>query len=256
MSDKELTQAGPHSVVPLLVATMMTCVESFAQQVTHLPIPNTPEVLVGEDLAWAKGALQEEVDEFVEASEKGDVQEAADGLIDLIYFALGRLVQMGVPATAVFAEVQKANMAKQQGELSKRPGSKGFDAIKPEGWVAPTHERLLTFCLQDMRDLDDLRALQAQRENISPVWLELQQLREAKGKDYNDVPGGRDAYFPFGHQSYAHMIHIKNLRLQSLLSALASGRQVNFEGLYDTVRDLTNYATFYAEALRDGRLQS
>ena len=86
------------------------------------------------------------------------------------------------------------------------------------------------------------------------MWLELQQLRESKGRDYNDVPGGRDAYFPFGHFSYAHMLHTKNLRLQSLLSAMQKGRPVNFEGLYDTVRDLVNYGTYYCEAIRDGRL--
>ena len=36
---------------------------------------------------------------------------------------------------------------------------------------------------------------------------------------------------------------------------MQKGRPVNFEGLYDTVKDLVNYGTYYAEAMRDGRLQ-
>ena len=36
--------------------------------------------------------------------------------------------------------------------------------------------------------------------------------------------------------------------------AMQTGRQVNFEGILDTVEDLINYATYYAEAMRDGRL--
>lgn len=237
-----------------VAARMLAKVEQFNLEVCALPIPTEPSIMDEQRLEWANTAMQEELTEFNGACEAGDVLEAADALIDLVYFALGRLIEMGVPATAVMDEVQRANMGKRRGELSKRPGSKGHDAVKPEGWTPPDHAWLLGFTLADLADLRRLRDQEAQREAISPVWLRLQALREAKGKDYNDVPGGRDAYFPFGHLSYAHMIHTKELRLQSLLKAMQIGRRVNFEGILDTVEDLINYATYYAEAMRDGRL--
>lgn len=237
-----------------VAARMLDKVEQFNVEVCALPIPAEPSIMDPQRLEWANTAMQEELTEFNGACEAGDVLEAADALIDLVYFALGRLIEMGVPATAVMDEVQRANMGKRRGELSKRPSSKGHDAVKPEGWTPPDHAWLLGFTLADLADLRRLREREQQREALSPVWLRLQALREAKGKDYNDVPGGRDAYFPFGHLSYAHMIHTKELRLQSLLKAMQTDRQVNFEGILDTVEDLINYATYYAEAMRDGRL--
>lgn len=252
---EELNQQPREAFAAAIAARMLIKVAEFNREVVALPIPETPQVLGEQRRTWANAALQEELKEFNDAADAGDVLEAADALIDLVYFALGRLVEMGVPATAVMDEVQRANMDKERGELSKRPGSMGHDAVKPSGWQAPDHAWLLGFTLSDLRELRDLRAEQAEREALSPVWLRLQALREAKGKDYNDVPGGRDAYFPFGHFSYAHMVNTKNLRLQSLLAAMSKGRPVNFEGILDTVEDLVNYATYYAEAMRDGRLQ-
>lgn len=252
---EELTQQPREAFAAAIAARMLVKVAEFNREVVALPIPETPQVLGEQRRTWANAALQEELKEFNDAADAGDVLEAADALIDLVYFALGRLVEMGVPATAVMDEVQRANMDKERGELSKRPGSMGHDAIKPSGWQAPDHAWLLGFTLADLRELRQLRAEAAEREALSPVWLRLQALREAKGKDYNDVPGGRDAYFPFGHFSYAHMVNTKNLRLQSLLAAMSKGRPVNFEGILDTVEDLVNYATYYAEAMRDGRLQ-
>lgn len=252
--NEEINLAPREAFASAIAARMLIKVDKFNRDVVGLPMPLTPTIITGDRLKWANHAMQEELEEFNEAAAAGDVLESADALIDLVYFALGRLVEMGVPAQAVLDEVQRANMAKRQGELSKRPGSLGHDAVKPEGWEPPDHSWLLSFSLFDLKDLHRLRELEDQREVISPVWMELQELRELKGKDYNDVPGGRDAYFPFGHLSYAHMVHTKNLRLQSLLGAMQKGRPINFEGLYDTIKDLVNYATYYAEAMRDGRL--
>lgn len=251
-----LTHALRSTFAAAIATRMLQKVEQFNLEVVALPIPETPTLLSAPRQEWATAALEEELQEFKDALAEGDILESADALIDLVYFALGRLVEMGVPATAVMDEVQRANMDKERGELSKRPGSMGFDAVKPAGWVAPQHEWLLGFSHADVADLAQLRTDAATREALSPVWLEIQKLREAKGADYNDVPGGRDAYFPFGHFSYAHMLQTKTLRIQSLLAAMQKGRPVNFEGLYDTVRDLVNYGTFYAEAIRDGRVDN
>jgi len=235
---EELNQQPREACAAAIAARLLVKVAEFNREVVALPIPETPQVLGEQRRTWANAALQEELKEFNDAADAGDVLEAADALIDLVYFALGRLVEMGVPATAVMDEVQPATTHNETGARSMSPGSMGHDAIKPTGWQAPDHAWLLGFTLADLRELRQLRAEAAEREALSPVWLRLQALGEAKGKDYNDVPGGRDAYFPFGHFSYAHMVNTKNLRLQSLLAAMSKGRPVNFEGILDTVEDL------------------
>ncbi|ATS92216.1 hydrolase [Xanthomonas phage Bosa] len=247
----EIEKTGQHqALVAALVARMLLKAEEFNVKILDTPIPGVPTVLSGERMDASVDALKEEIQEFEDAHSDGDVLEAADALVDLIYFALGRLVEMGVPPLAVFDAVQAANMAKVRGDLSKRPGWNGRDAVKPEGWEPPNHAWLLSFDLSDVSDLQELRKQEQLRESISPVWMELQHLRETKGQDYNNVPGGREAYFPFGHESYAHMLHTKNLRIQSLITAMRQGREPNYEGLYDTARDLVNYGTYYAEWLK------
>lgn len=230
-----------------VAAVMLVKCAEFNEKIIGLPIPEKATVLGPERAAWALTALNEELKEFETATGTANVEEAADALIDLVYFALGRLVEMGVPAVAVFEEVQRANMEKTRGELSKRPYSKGFDAVKPKGWTGPDHSWLLGYGHAELENAKKW-------EKLSPVFKRISDLRETKGSDYNNVPGGRDAYFPFGHYSYAHMIHTKELRLQSLLKSLGEGRKPNYEGILDTVEDLVNYATFYAEKLRDGSL--
>lgn len=249
-----ITSEQTNLLVAALMARMMSKVEEFNREVIDLPIPETPTILNTDRAAWARTALMEEVDEFSSACEDGDVLEAADGLIDMAYFALGRLIEMGIPPSVLFDEVQRANMGKVRGQLSKRPGSMGFDAVKPEGWKGPDHLPLLAFTLKDLKEFEALKASAAQREALSPVWKRLQELREKKGADYNNIPGGRDAYFPYGHMSYGHMVNTKCLRIQSLLNSVKDGKAVNFESLLDTVEDLVNYATYWAEAMRDGRL--
>lgn len=107
----------------------------FAQEVIGLPIPVKPTQLDYDRKQWAMHALREELVEFRDAT---TIEDEADALIDLSYFALGRLVEMGLSPTALFDEVHAANMRKRRGKLSKRPGSLGHDAVKPEGWTPPT----------------------------------------------------------------------------------------------------------------------
>jgi predicted HAD superfamily Cof-like phosphohydrolase len=89
--------------------------------------------------------LQEELNEFIEACSKEDLEKAFDGLIDLVYVALGTSYLMGFPFDAGWSIVHSANMkkvrAKPDGSDSTR-GS-GFDCVKPEGWVAPNLAEIL-----------------------------------------------------------------------------------------------------------------
>ena len=86
-----------------------------------------------------------------------------------------------------------------------------------------------------------------QSTNYHPVLLEAAEIQAAKSNDYGDVDYSRSVYFPFGHESYLTMLHIKIERLKSLKDA----KSINFEGQYDSVLDLINYASFYGAYLKE-----
>lgn len=119
----------------------------FNADIIGLPIPETPTRLEFERKEWAEGALREELDEFYSAD---NLEDEVDALIDLCYFALGRVIEMGVVPGAAFEEVHATNMAKKRGELYKRPHAKGYDAVKPEGWTPPY---LLPYLALDRRQV-------------------------------------------------------------------------------------------------------
>lgn len=135
---------------------MHEMVERFNRQVLDLPIPERPKMLEGPRKDWFLGAAKEELSEFELATSAAD---QADAIVDLMYFALGRLVEMGVAGRAAFEEVHAANMRKVRGQLSKRPNSLGYDGLKPPGWRAPDVEGLLSVRLRDVRRLQAVGGL-------------------------------------------------------------------------------------------------
>lgn len=126
----------------------LALVHRFNADIIGLPIPETPTRLSVPRKDWAARAIQEELEEFHGAE---SLEDEVDALVDLSYFALGRLVEMGVVPGVVFDEVHEANMRKHRGELSKRPNSLGFDAVKPEGWTGPELLPYLSLGRSDIR---------------------------------------------------------------------------------------------------------
>lgn len=112
-------------------------------------VPTQTEVaLLPDDVAQFRGKfIQEELDEFFKASSEGNLVEAIDALIDIVYVALGTADLMGLSEEqweAHWAEVQRANMEKVRvasAADSKRGHS--FDVKKPAGWKAPDHVKIL-----------------------------------------------------------------------------------------------------------------
>lgn len=112
---------------------------NFNDQVIRYPFPKRPEALSPDRIEWAKTVLGEELRELGEAKTPA---EQADALLDLTYFAIGRLCEMGLSADQIdiaFERIHLANMEKVSGLKPSRALSQGvgYDAIKPPGWQEP-----------------------------------------------------------------------------------------------------------------------
>lgn len=111
--------------------------EKFHLDVTKLPMPAEPRKLGPDEINYALKVFHEEINELVDAKTVGD---QADAIIDLVYFAYGRLLEMGVRPDAGFRLVHDANMKKVSG--ANKRGDR-FEAAKPEGWQPPDWDALL-----------------------------------------------------------------------------------------------------------------
>jgi hypothetical protein len=84
--------------------------------------------------------LQEELNELTTDYLDRDLPGIADALIDLVVFAKGTAVQLGLPWAALFDDVMRANMAKERG-VGKR--GHAVDLVKPLGWQGPKTAEIL-----------------------------------------------------------------------------------------------------------------
>lgn len=112
-------------------------VNEFHVDVLKNPPPAFPITDIDPKIAQDTIAfLYEEIQEYVDAVIANDKGEAADALVDLIYFAMGALLQMGVDPHKAFQIVHHANMAKSRGVKEGREDI-AHDASKPDDWTAP-----------------------------------------------------------------------------------------------------------------------
>lgn len=107
-------------------------VREFHQAFGH-PSVDAPSALSAERRNVRADWMREEVQEWVEAN---DPVDQADAMIDLIYFALGSLVELGIKPQELFDVVHQANMAKLWEDGRPRYDATG-KVIKPEGWRDP-----------------------------------------------------------------------------------------------------------------------
>lgn len=116
------------------------------------------EFLNLERVEWFKNTINEELSEFEKANDDyiaakrcnadaetllGCQVDMMDAIIDLIYFAFGRLYEIGITEEdfdAMWNAVHESNMTKKRG--NKGRGSDD-DAIKPEGWQGPEQKFII-----------------------------------------------------------------------------------------------------------------
>jgi len=85
------------------------------------------------------------------------------------------------------------------------------------------------------------------KDKAAEILKEAAELKIKKSKDYQGGQWSEKDYFPFGDQSYIHMMWTKMLRIRSV----AERSDVNFESLEDSLLDMINYSAMYIAFLRD-----
>lgn len=117
----------------------------FHQKFGLLPDTSNPSLIADKELYdFRVKFLKEELQEFIEAHDAGDLEKAADSLIDLAYVVLGTAYHMALPWQELWDEVHAKNMLKQiasSADESKRGYTK--DIIKPHGWTPPDIKSVL-----------------------------------------------------------------------------------------------------------------
>ncbi len=108
-------------------------VRMFNEKFGH-PVADQPGMIEkGRALSRAKW-MNEEVAEFLVAD---TIYDQADAMIDLMYFALGTLVEMGLEPDELFNIVHDANMAKLWPDGKPHYNPKDNKVIKPDTWEDP-----------------------------------------------------------------------------------------------------------------------
>lgn len=95
----------------------------------------TPHLIDENTFLYRLGFLLEELHELQLAYQHRDLPGVADALVDLAYVVYGTAHFMGLPWDALWAEVQRANLAKTPKVGTKR--GHRFDVGKPPDWAPP-----------------------------------------------------------------------------------------------------------------------
>ena len=101
----------------------------------NVPQPMTPRFPDADMTSFRLNFLREELTEIEDAVIEEDLAKVLDGLIDIVYVALGTALIFGLDFDTGWNRVQYANMKKTAGLATDRHGQ--FDVSKPEGWDPP-----------------------------------------------------------------------------------------------------------------------
>lgn len=107
-------------------------VREFAEAMSPDQIGTVPAFPSMETIRLRLALMQEEMDETREAINFGELPEVADGLVDLIYVAIGAAIAFGIDLRPCWDAVHAANLAKLGGGRDERG-----KVVKPAGWQPP-----------------------------------------------------------------------------------------------------------------------
>jgi len=98
------------------------------------PVAHKPLRMNGYRRLERFGYMEEELSEFLNAT---DIVDQADAMIDLIYLAIGTLVELGVKPERLFEIVHNANMSKLWPDGKPHTNPETGKIIKPPTFVRP-----------------------------------------------------------------------------------------------------------------------
>ena len=106
------------------------------------PISDKPEDIAPERQQLRVELIREELEEFKDAVEAGDIVAIADALGDLEYVVNGAALEYGIDLPAVVAEIHRSNMTKlgPDGKPIYREDGK---ILKGEDYEPPNLEKVL-----------------------------------------------------------------------------------------------------------------
>jgi len=137
------------TLIAMSMVTSEPRVASFDEEATHVALMHekfdlgyrtTPGFTEIQPLSERVACLQEELTELTDAVACKDLPGIADALVDLVVFAKGTAVQLGLPWAELFDDVMRSNMSKVRG-VGKR--GHAVDLVKPDGWIGPRTEEVL-----------------------------------------------------------------------------------------------------------------
>ena len=149
------------------------------QEMARQPIETFPQYLSKERCNIRCKWMREEIKEF---EESGTIYEQADAIIDLLYYAIGTLVEMGVEPDQLFLLVHEYNMKK----LSDRCYNKDGKVMKPEEWRHPDKEikEIIDHMMLEQEDIMENIKIEYIEENelVSDI---MKQAMKCVGKENN-----------------------------------------------------------------------
>jgi predicted HAD superfamily Cof-like phosphohydrolase len=117
----------------------------------HMELPQTheliaPHLLSDETFRYRVACLAEEMRELIEAHATNDLNQFADSLADLVWFALGTAQLAQIPFDEVWAEVRVSNITKRRwkpGDPIKPRNGTSLEVVKPATWQPPDIEGVM-----------------------------------------------------------------------------------------------------------------
>lgn len=100
---------------------------------------NSPERPTMQDRAAVSNRIDRIIEELEELRDAPTLVDQADAYLDIIYYGVGGMVELGIRPSNLWRAVQRANMAKlwDDGLAHYHPNGK---VAKPPNWVGPEEE--------------------------------------------------------------------------------------------------------------------
>lgn len=123
--------------------TQLEFVEAFQWKMQHV-MNCRPGQISTKQLLDRHHLMTEELQEYLQAGDSGDLGETLDALVDMQYLLLGTVIAHGFQEVfeEAFRRVHLANMAKEPG-INARRKLLNQDAVKPSGWEPADLEDLV-----------------------------------------------------------------------------------------------------------------